>query len=487
MPLRGYSREQGFLLPPDPNELLPETHPARFIAMYVDELRTAAWLENAIPEEGERRGAPAYHPRMLLSVWLYGCFSHVVSVRKLETACRESLPFMWLSGYQRPDHNTLWRFFNAHRDRVRALFKATVRMAAELGLFDPTVQALDGTKLAGNASAQRSHNADQLKRLLERVDRVLEEIEQQNEQEGPAEPALPRELTSTRALRDRIRSALEQSEAQGGGYVNLTDGEAGLLKGRQGFVAGFNGQALVAPIPAEQLGQPGLFITAVGVSNDPEDHAQLVPMLEEAAESGVTADVLLADAGYHSGANLEACAERGQQVLMPESTPDRVLEDAFHKDRFSYDAASDTYRCPAGQTLNHQATKWGVGGRRIKVYRAGVVCRECPFFGTCTKDGKQGRSLRIGEHDTWLREHRVVMRTAGAKVLYGRRKVLVEPVFGILKEQHGWRRLRVRGIAKAGAAWAFAALGFNLRQLYRAWARRPAGKGWGVAPAGLPA
>jgi transposase len=463
--------------------MLPGTHPARFIAGFVDALKPARWLELGFQVQGEQRGAPAYDPRLLLSVWLYGCFSDVLSARKLETACQESIPYIWLAGAQRPDHNTLWRFYNEHRGKIAALLKTTVRTAADLGVFDPTVQALDGTKLAGSASVGRSYGADQLKRMLERVDQLLEELERQNREEPEVRPELPRELTDAGVLRARIRAALDQAEAQGGkGIVNLTDPEAGTMKGRQGYVTGFNAQALVAPIPEEHLGQPGLFITAAGITNEPEDHGQLVPMLEAAADMGVTPEVVLADAGYHSGANLEACAERGQRVLMPESSPDRVLEDPFHKDRFTYDEATDTYRCPVGQVLEHQATKRRPGGRRVKVYRAGVVCRSCPFFGTCTKDSRKGRTLSIAPHDRWLREHRAVMRTEEAKALYARRQVLVEPVFGILKEQHGIRRLRVRGLAKAQAAWNFIALGFNLRQLHRIWSRQSEGSAWSFVP-----
>lgn len=482
MPVRGYTRQQAFLLPVDPEDMLPPWHAARFIAEYVDQLEPEDWLELAIRPSGDDLGAPAYNPRMLLSTWLYGCLTKVVNLRPLEQACRESIPFMWISGYQRPDHNTLWRFYDRHKKQIRKIFRSTVQTGLAIGLFDPNVQALDGSKIAGNAARERTYNAEQLERLLERVNRLLDEMERQTREEvTPAQPRLPQALTNATVLREQIRAAQARIAAEGGPkHLNLTDPDATLMKGRQGFIAGFNAQAMVAPIPAERLGKPGLFITAVDVVMDPEDHGQLAPMIDAAREAGVTAKVTLADAGYHSGANLEACAERGQEILMPESAPDRVLEQPYHKDRFQHDSEDDTYRCPAGQVLRFTGTKQRSGKEPVRVYAAGAVCVTCPAFGTCTKS-KQGRVLEIGPHDELLRQHRSLMRTEEAKLLYRLRKVLPEPVFGILKEQCGLRRFLVRGLEKARSWWTFTALGFNLRSLYLAWLRRPTDQPWRFA------
>ena len=111
MPLRPMSREQMWMLPPTLDELVAPEHPARFVAEFVDGLDRGEWFELDVSLEGERLGAPAYHPRALLSVWLYGFMTGVRSSRKLEVACLEQLPYLWLSGCQRPDHNTLWRFY----------------------------------------------------------------------------------------------------------------------------------------------------------------------------------------------------------------------------------------------------------------------------------------------------------------------------------------------------------------------------------------
>ena len=106
----------------------------------------------------------------------------------------------------------------------------------------------------------------------------------------------------------------------------------------------------------------------------------------------------------------------------------------------------------------------------MRVYRAsGAVCRACPAFGECTKDGRLGRSLAIGPYDAVLRDHRAWMETEEAKQVYDLRKQLVEPVFGIIKEEQGARRFLLRGIVNVAAEWTMLATAFNLRTLWRVW------------------
>ena len=129
MPLREMNREQVWLLPPILDELLPLDHPARFVAEFVDALGREDWKELGVEIEGDPLGAAAYYPRALLSDWLYGFMTAIRSSRKLEVACRDQIPYLWLTGWQHPDHNTLWRFYKGHRQSMRKLFRRTVRTA----------------------------------------------------------------------------------------------------------------------------------------------------------------------------------------------------------------------------------------------------------------------------------------------------------------------------------------------------------------------
>jgi transposase len=480
MPLRPFSREATWLLPPTLEELIPADHPARYVAAFVDGLDRAAWDELGVAPDGAARGAPAYHPRVLLGVWLYGFMSGVRSSRKLEKACWDQLPYLWLTGWQRPDHHTLWRFYQEHRTAMRRLLKRTVRVAVAAGLVDLAVQAVDGTRVAGSAARERTLDAAGLEALLAKTEAAIAALEAQNA--GGDEPPplrLPEQLAQLAALRERIQEAQARVTAEDGPErTNLTDPDATLQKGRNGgWVVGYNAQAMVAglvrPRPDAPDAPGGLLITAADVTPDRDDHGQLVPLIEQAAATTETApEQVLADGGYHSAANLAACA--AQEPPVPVLMPDRqapAATDAYHKDRFVYDAATDTFTCPQGQTLRFN----GQDRRRedaptVRRYRAlKTVCDACPVRAACTTSTTKGRSITIGPDDPLLRQHRAVMATAAARTAYRRRKTLPEPAFGILKEQQGARRFLLRGLEHVRAEWTLLATAFNLRTLARAW------------------
>ena len=484
MPHRPMNREQRWLLPPSLDELLPADHPARFVAEFIDALDRDGWAAMGIDLDGDPLGAPAYHPRALLSVWVYGFMTGVRSSRKLEAACREQLPYLWLTGCQTPDHITLWRFYAAHRAGMRHLFTRTVRTAMALQLVDVAVQAVDGTKVGANVAGARTYDAAGLRRLLARVQAAIDDLEAQHAAGDAAAPArLPQALADRRTLRAQVRAAVDTLDRPAAPQqINLTDPDARLMKTRQGLRPAYNAQAMVAPVARNGDGS-GRLITAVAVVDAPGDAAQLRPMLAQAeTATGGKADLTLADAGYHSGAALAACARRGQRVVMPEAQA-RALQQPYHKDHFRYDAGSDSYRCPAGQRLRFTRRK-RTRGVPMRLYRAsGAVCRACPAFGGCTRDGRHGRGLEIGPHDATLRAHRAWMATREAQHWAAQRKHLVEPVFGIIKEQQRAHRFLLRGLANVAAEWALLATAFNLRTLWRLWRAPPTGPaGWGATP-----
>ena len=235
MPLRPFNREQGWLLPPTLDQLIGADHPARFVAAFVDGLDGEAWASLEMDLKGDPMGAGAYHPRALLSIWLYGFMTGVRSSRKLEAACRDQIPFLWLAGMQQPDHNTLWRFYKAHRDPMRGLLRRTVQVAVKAGLVDLVLQAVDGTKIAGNASRARVYDSDGLRGVLARVEAAIADLEAANATGGDPPPArLPEDLARAEALRPRVSEAIARVEEDGPRYTNLTDPDAGLLSIRGG-------------------------------------------------------------------------------------------------------------------------------------------------------------------------------------------------------------------------------------------------------------
>ena len=184
--------------------------------------------------------------------------SGIRSSRKLESACRDQIPYLWLTGWQHPDHNTLWRFYKGHRQAMRSRFKRTVRTALALALVDLAVQAVDGTKVVANASSGRSYDAKGvakgLAKLLERSDRAIAELEDRNEGETDRAPVhLPQALSNKRTLRDPVRRAMGELEDQKGrNSINLTDQDPRFMKMRPSFFPAYNAQAMVSPVETGQ-------------------------------------------------------------------------------------------------------------------------------------------------------------------------------------------------------------------------------------------
>ena len=297
------------------DELLPLDHPAQFVAEFVDALGRDAWAELGVEVEGDSMGAPAYHPRALLSVWLYGFMTGVRSCRKLEAACRDQIPYLWLTGWQHPDHNTLWRFYKGHRQAMRNLFERTVRTAVAMKLVDLAVQAADGTKVVANASVNRSYDAEGLRRLLDRLERAITDLEAQNEAgEETAAARLPEELAGKEVLREQVRQAMADLGSQKRHKrINLTDKDARLMKGKQGIVAGYNAQTMVSPVEMDG-GATGIGGHRRGRGGSGKCNALLAPMMEQSEETtGAKSQMILADAGYFATSHLAECDRRGQR------------------------------------------------------------------------------------------------------------------------------------------------------------------------------
>jgi hypothetical protein len=138
------------------------------------------------------------------------------------------------------------------------------------------------------------------------------------------------------------------------------------------------------------------------------------------------------------------------------------------KEAFSYDEATDTYACPEGMGL-HRAEQTRTGAQRAWRYRGdAATCRACPAFGVCTTNGQRGRTLKITEGEHHQRSHDQWQTSPEAQALGRRRRGLIEPVFGIRKDQQGARRTHLRGRANVEAEWVLTATAFNLRTLARA-------------------
>jgi transposase len=479
MPTRPFTRTEAWLLPPSLDGLVPTDHPARFVAALVDALLRRDWLRMGIDPDGSARGTPGYAPRALLGAWLYGLMTGVRTTRRLEQACAEHLPLLWLTAAQRPDHNTLWRFYQAHRAGLGQLFARSVRTAVKLDLVDLAVQAVDGTKVRGSVGRANLRTEAGLQQLLEGIDEVLVQVDSQHAGDGGGEPPrLPPELQNVQARTEKITAALEQVQREDGPErASLTDPDARLQKLRGGgYAVGYNGQAAAAGLRPEACdGVGGTLLTAVDLTNAPHDHEHLPPMLTAiAATTGEPLETVLADTGYFSSATLQALETAHPQTmaLVPDGQAPQA-DQPYHKDRFTYDPVTDTMTCPEGQTLPFAGMIARPDGEPdARRYRASrTICAACPALALCTTSPTKGRSVSLRPDDARLRAHRAQMATDEARTVYRRRKVLIEPVFGVIKERMDGRQLYLRGLAAVRAEWTLLATAFNYRVLLKIWQR----------------
>jgi len=485
VPTRNYARDQVWLMPPSLGDLVPTDHVARFVAGFVDALN---FTELGLVTQPGRMGAPSYPARALITAWIYGFMTRTRSSRTLETAIHERVPLMWLMAGLRPDHSTLARFFQDNHKVIAELYRKTVHVAIDTGLVDFALQAIDGTKVSA-LSKDKTLSRPELEALLKRVDETVQHVVQTVQQElapeapAPSTPHLPAELQDAQQLRARIQAALAeitareaerksdvpaadpQASAPQGPKVHLADPEAVTMKGRHGFVTGYNAQAAVDS--AE-----GVIVAAEAVA-DPTDSASLVPMLDAIqGNTGRLAQTTTADSGYHSADNLEALAQRpttayiADPKLRGKRSPQRW---AYHKDHFVYDRASDTYTCPAGQRLTYAftQTKKHYGNRKVRVY-ACHDCQNCPHAAECTPSAK-GRRIRVTPQDALLQAHRERLGSEPAKQAIRRRGAVIECVFGILREHLGLNRFLRRGLDNVRAEWKLLCAAFNLHKLYHHW------------------
>ncbi len=487
MPVRPKTRGQAWLLPPSLDEVIPAQHVVRFIASFVEQLDLSALGLRQTPAV---RGGLEYDSEVLLTAWIYGFMMRIRSTRRLEVAALEHLPLIWLLGGQHPDHSTLARFLARNRKAMRRLFKETVHTAVQVGLVGFVLQAVDGTRVA-SVSPHKMLTREQLLALDKRADEAIARLEhsvvadEQSAAAGQEAQAMPEEPRDPKELQARIRAALAEVDQREtarkshhpggkdpktgkprGPQVHLADPEAVVMKGRHGFVVGYNAEAAVD--------DKAQVIVGADVTAEATDNEALVPMLERVRENtGRLAEATVFDSGYHSAANLEATADAATDLYVGDPSLKRASskadKQAFHKDSFVYDEATDTYRCCQGKVLSLEYVdrRLGAATYGARTYRC-HECSKCPQRDQCTKD-RHGRSIKVHPQDALLQAHRQKMRTAEAKAKMKLRSATVEPVFGIMREHMGLTRFLRRGLANVQAEWLLLCAAYNLRVLWKAW------------------
>jgi transposase len=430
-------RQSGFLLPPSVEDWLPEDHLARFVVEVIAQLDLSG-LSMAYAG----RGKAAHHPEVLLGLLVYGYATGVFSSLKIERATYDSVALRYIAANTHPDHDTLATFRKRFASQIEKLFVQVLLVAKEMKLVKLGRIALDGTKVKANASRHRALSHGHIGRietqLREEVQQLMEMAGNADRESVPDGMDVPVEIARREArlkvlaeakakIEARAKERFEQEQQE---YeAKVARREAQRKDGRKprgkdpkppqggarerdqsrimpassgGFEQGYNAQAAVDV--------ESMLIVGTTVTQQCNDKRQIAPMVDVlGALPGQLGqpDVLLADAGYFSEANVTTCEAAELTPLIA------IQRDAHHRplmERFADDPAPPESTDPLIR-MTHQ------------------------------------------------------LKTKAGRALYGLRKNTVEPVFGIIKHVMGFRQFSLRGLSSVAAEWSLVALAWNIKRM----------------------
>ena len=452
-------REQLSLAPRCLDELVP---PDAFVRLF-DELLEACDF-TAFEARHPGGGRPAFPPKLLCKLLLYGQCVSVRSARELSRRLERDTHFMWLAHELRVDHETLSNFRRDCRQELQGVFRQLVRLGVWLGLATLEHISLDGTKLAARA-ARRAYDEQSLQAALQRLDARIAELTAEAEALDASEEArygrargdeLPAALQQAQTRREQLQQAQALLAQSPFSHLAPGDPEAPLQKTPDGKRPGYNGQLAVDA-------EAG-FIVGAALVCDQHDTAQFVPLAQQViANTGQTPQEFAADSGYHSPETLQALAQSDLNGYLNQQPTTRP-HGRFGPEDFTYDEAGDSYQCPAGRRLTYRRQKTL---RRVsyRCYRAEHACVQCPQRAQCLSAKARYRELLIAPHAPLLRAMRQkVASPEGQRALQLRRQT-VERTFGTIKAQLGLRQFLLRGREGAQVEFLLCAMAVNVRKL----------------------
>jgi transposase/IS5 family transposase len=444
---RPIDRDTDYLLPPSIQDWIPEAHLARYVVDVVDGLDLSE-LKRAYAG----RGSDAYHPALLLSLLIYGYATGTHSSRKIERATYDSLAFRFIACDQHPDHDTLANFRRRFGEQFAAVFLQVLQVARENQLSRFGTVSLDGTKIKANASRHSAlsyGHAEQIEAQLKaEVEEMLALAEAADQSAVPDGVTLPEEIkrredrlaaiaraksviearAAERFERQQaefaVKQAAREAKAAASGkkprgrppeppaagpqskdQVNLTDEDSRIMKASgDSFDQCYNAQAAVD--------SESMLIVALHVTQAANDKQQVEPAIKalQALPEGLQPDRLLADTGYFSARNVEACETAGIEPLIATARDD-----------------------------HHPA--W-----RERFQEPG-----------------QGADSELPERGVERMRH--TLKTQAGRAAYALRKQTVEPVFGIIKSVMGFRQFLLRGVKQVRHEWTLVCLAWNLKRM----------------------
>jgi transposase len=448
-------------------------------------------------------GTTAYNPRMMLKVVLYSYLNNIYSSRKIEQALTDRVSFMWLSGNQTPDHNTINRFRSSHlKDSIHEVFTQVVVMLVEMGCLSLEVAYIDGTKIESRANRYtfvwRKSIEKYKERLEEKIHKVLGMIEEgiaqdNNPEDDPPTPFNSEEIRkrvaqinrenrskeeqkAIKTLENKLLPKLEEYERHLDTLANRnsyskTDSDATFMRMKEDHM--LNGQ--LKPAYNVQISTENQFISHYDFYPNPTDTLTLIPFLNGFENRyNILPDKVVADSGYGSEENYEFMQVNDIEPFVKFNYFHKEQKKAFKKNGFLsqnlyYNVDEDYYVCPMGQHMNK------IGKKRCKtasgytstatIYEA-KNCKGCPLKCLCS-NAKGNRRVEVNHN---LNRHKQKAREllTCEEGIYHRSQRAIEPesVFGQTKSNKHYNRFRHFNKDKVLMDFAIFAIAFNLGKLH---------------------
>jgi transposase len=465
--VQGAAREQAALLPECLDDWVDESNPVRAVDVFVDalDLRDLGFAG----VDPAATGRPAYHPSVLLKLYIYGYLNRVHSSRRLECEAGRNLEVIWLLGRLAPDHKTIADFRKDNGPAIKKVCAQFVELCRQMGLLAKASVAIDGSKFKAVNSRDNNFTKGKLERRLKQIEesvaRYLSQIETADRQalagEDAAETVV---LTKTRlkeklaALEEevkRLRSIEKQVLASPDQQISLTDPDC------RSMATSGRGSGMVAYNVQSAVDTTNHLIVAHDVTNAGSDRSQLANVAAQ-AKAALHADKLeaVADRGYFKGEEIKACDDAGITVTLPKpQTSGAKSEGRFGKQDFVYRPTEDVYICPASEKLSYHYTG-DDDGQKMRIYLT-KACRTCPLKDKCTTSNERRIKRWEHEHVVEAVQTRLDKNPQAMRV----RRETVEHPFATLKMRMGATHFLCKTLPKVATEMALCVLGYNLTRV----------------------
>jgi transposase len=503
-----YEQEQGWLFPPNLNEMVPENHLVRTVNSIVDKMNIRPLLKGY-----QGGGTSSYHPRMLLKALIYAYTQRIYSSRQIAKALRENIYFMWISGMNQPDFRTINRFRSSRmRGIVDEIFYSVIEILEEAGLIKLENYFLDGTKIEANANKYsfvwekstrryKSNLEKKVKALLVEIDECNEaeeriykgkDLEEMGEDVHISSEEIEKKVAelekrlaedddneeieeAVKLMKNDYLPRMKKYEKQESilgerGSYSKTDNEATFMRMKDDHM--MNGQ--LKPGYNIQMGTENQFIIGFSIHQKPGDMTCLIPHVNHIEKYlKKFPERIIADAGYGSEENYKFLDKTGIDSYVKfnyfhKEQKKKYKKNEYRKDNFPYDKKTDTYTCPAGKKLScvdMKKRKTETGYTGIEHYYEAENCDGCMYREKCHSSKNNRRIIIRPLLEYYKTEMRLKLKSADGKKLRSKRPIEVESVFGHIKWNRNFKRFLLRGIEKVKIEWGLLSLAHNMMKI----------------------